>query len=275
MRRSTLLERSVRYACLATLAVFILFPVYYMIVTSLKSQREVFRNPGLWISEPTLANYAELARSGFPRSLLNSFVVAGGATVISLVVGVLAAYSLVCLRYRLRGTIRNALILAYLTPSALLFIPMAIIMSNLRQADTLHGLMLVYLSFTTPLATWLLMGFFSSLPPELEEQARVDGATRIQALYLVLIPLVRPGLVAVGIITFTSGWNEFLYALVLNLSPEAYTVPIAISHLISGDVYRWGEIMAGSVIASVPIMVLYYLGQRSVVDGLSTGAVKG
>lgn len=272
---SILVHRSVRYASLTALGIFILFPVYYMIVMSFKSQSEVFQNPGLWIQHPTLGNYAAVAKNGVLHGLLNSLIVACGSTIVSLAVSVLAGYSLARLRYRLRGAVKGLLIFSYLIPTTILFVPITVIMASIGLIDTLPGLIIVYLSFTTPLGTWLLMSFFQSLPPEIEEQARVDGATRIEALYHVLLPLTRPGLIAVGVIVFTAAWNEFLYALVLNITPSLFTLPLAISGLITGDVYRWGEIMAGSVIASLPVVVMYYVSQRLVVEGLTSVAVKG
>lgn len=273
--KPVLVHRSVQYASLTALGIFILFPVYYMVITSFKSTSEVFQNPGLWIHHPTLINYAAVVKNGVIHGLINSLIVAVGATILSLAVSILAGYSLARLKYRLQGAIKGLLIFAYLIPTTILFIPMTVIMADIGLIDTLPGLIVVYLSFTTPLGTWLLMGFFQSLPPELEEQAQVDGATRLEALYHILLPLTRPGMMAVGVIVFTAAWNEFLYALVLNITPNVYTLPLAISGLISGDVYRWGEIMAGSVIASLPVVIMYYVSQRLVVEGLTSVAVKG
>jgi multiple sugar transport system permease protein len=167
------------------------------------------------------------------------------------------------------------ILFAYLTPSALLFIPLSVIVSRLNLGNTLHGLIFVYLTFATPLSTWLLMGYFRSIPVDLEEAALIDGATRLVALFRVVMPLVAPGLIAVSVFTFTGAWNELLLALIFITSPDKRTVPVEVSYLITGDVFRWGLIMAGSVAAAVPVMVLYYLGQRFVVQGLAAGAVKG
>lgn len=270
-----MVQRSFKYAALAALAIFILFPVYYMLVTSFKTQNEILQNPGFWILHPTLVNYGAIVSNGVLHGVLNSAIVAVSSTIVALAVSVLGGYSLASLRYRLRGAVRYLLIFAYLIPSTILFIPMTVLMADVGLIDTLPGLIICYLSFTTPLGTWLLMGFFQSLPPELEEQARVDGATRVGALWHILLPLTRPGMMAVGVIIFTAAWNEYLYALVLNISPAVYTLPLAISGLISGDVYRWGEIMAGSVIASLPVVSMYYLSQRFVIEGLTSVAVKG
>ncbi len=149
------------------------------------------------------------------------------------------------------------------------------IVAQLRIGNTLHGLIFVYLTFAAPLSTWLLMGFFRSIPVDLEEQAMVDGATRFQAMTRVLLPLSAPGLIAVSVFTFTGAWNELLLALIFITTPSRQTVPVALQYLITGDVFRWGLIMAGAVVAALPVMILYYLAQRFVVQGLAAGAVKG
>ncbi len=178
------------------------------------------------------------------------------------------------LRYRGRKWLGRLILFAYLTPSSLLFIPLAVIINRLQLGNTLRGLVFVYMTFSAPLCTWLLMGFFRSVPFDLEEQAMVDGATRMQALGKILLPLAAPGLVAVSVFTFTGAWNELLLALIFTTSREIRTIPVALQYLITGDVFRWGQIMAGSVVAAVPVMLLYYLSQRFVVQGLAAGAVK-
>jgi multiple sugar transport system permease protein len=156
-----------------------------------------------------------------------------------------------------------------------LFIPLAVISANLKISDTLHGLMIIYLSFVVPLGTYLLLGFFKNLVGELEEAARVDGASRLQALWYILLPLIAPGIASVGILTFTACWNEYLYALVLNPSPQFRTLPVAITFLQTADETPISLIMAYSTIAAIPILILFFVGQRFIVEGLQTGAVKG
>lgn len=269
-------QKILYYSLLALLALVILFPIYYMIIISLKLPRDIYRLPSLLPLNPTLRNYSDLlVGNNFLTNILNSIIVAGLATAISVAVSCMAAYSLVRLKYRYRTLAGRLILLAYLTPSALLFIPLSVIVAQLRLGNTLHGLIFVYLTFAAPLSTWLLMGFFRSIPADLEEQAMVDGATRVQAMTRVLLPLSTPGLIAVSVFTFTGAWNELLLALIFITSPDKQTVPVALQYLITGDVFRWGLIMAGSVVAAVPVMVLYYLAQRFVVQGLAAGAVKG
>ena len=264
------------YSMLVLLALVILFPIYYMIIISLKIPRDIYRKPSLLPINPTFQNYADLlGRDEFLTNIGNSIIVAGLATLFSVAISCMAAYSLVRLKYRFRDWIGRLILFSYLTPSALLFIPLSVIIAQLKLGNTLQGLIFVYLTFSAPLSTWLLMGFFRSIPPDLEEQAMVDGATRVEAIWKVLLPLSAPGLIAVSVFTFTGAWNELLLALIFITSPEKQTVPVALQYLITGDVFRWGLIMAGSVLAALPVMTLYYLAQRFVVQGLAAGSVKG
>jgi multiple sugar transport system permease protein len=269
-------QKILYYVLLVLMAVAILFPIYYMVMVSLKTPKDIYRTPSLLPVNATLQNYEDLfLDDDFLRNIRNSLIVASSATFVSVLFSCLAAYSLVRLKYRLRNWIGRLILFTYLTPSALLFIPLSVIIARLQLSNTHHGLIFVYLTFAAPLSTWLMMGYFKSIPVDLEEQAMVDGATRWQAFYKILMPLVVPGLIAVSVFTFTAAWNELLYALIFITSPNLQTVPVAISYLITGDVFRYGLIMAASVSAAVPVMALYYLAQRFVVAGLAAGAVKG
>ena len=276
LNKLSMRQKLLYYSLLALLALVIIFPIYFMGIISLKLPKDIYRSPSLLPIGATLQNYSDLLlKQDYLINIRNSLIVATSATVISVFISSLAAYSLVRLRYRFRDWVGRLILFTYLTPSALLFIPLAVIIARLRLGNTLHGLIFVYLTFSAPLSTWLLMGFFRGIPADLEEQAMVDGATRLQALFRILLPLSAPGLIAVSVLTFTGAWNELLLALIFITSPEKQTVPVALQYLITGDVFRWGLIMAGSVIAAVPVMVLYYLSQRFVVQGLAAGAVKG
>ena len=266
-----------KYTMLLIVAIFVLYPVYYMLTLSFRSQDSLWSNPTLLpASDSTLENFkAAFTNPEFRKAIYNSLVVCSSATLLAVIFGVMSAYALTILNFKGRDTMGRIIIIAFLTPGALLFIPFAVIMANLSLSNSLRGLVLVYLSFTVPLSTYLLLGFFKSLPPELEQAARIDGANRIQALWYVLVPLVAPGLISVAIITFTGAYNELLYSLVINVSPEVRTVPVAILNLSVADEVPWGRTMAYSSIAAIPIMAIYFLGQRFVVEGLQTGSVKG
>jgi multiple sugar transport system permease protein len=274
--RVSLSQQILRYSILVILAIVIIFPIYYMVMISLKTPKDIYRTPSLLPVNATLQNYDDLfTKNDFLLNIRNSIFIASSATAISVLFSCLASYSLVRLKYRFRDWIGRLILFTYLTPAALLFIPLSVIIARLGLSNTHHGLIFVYLTFAAPLSTWLLMGYFKSIPVDLEEQAMVDGATRWQAFYKILLPLVVPGLIAVSVFTFTGAWNELLYALIFITSPNLRTVPVSISYLITGDVFRFGLIMASAVSAAVPVMVLYYLAQRFVVQGLAAGAVKG
>jgi multiple sugar transport system permease protein len=255
---------------------FVLFPVYWMIITSLKLPREIFRVPSLWPQVFTQSNYRSLIEDkDFLIAIRNSFIVASSVTLISLVVASLAAYSMVRFHYRFKGLIGRLILFAYLTPTSLLFIPLSILIARLQLGNTLHGLILVYLTFSLPVSTWMLQAYFAAVPRELEEQGMIDGLTRLGALFRIVLPLSAPGLAAVAIFTFTGAWNELLLALVLITSESRRTAPLALNYLITSDVLPWGPLMAGAVLSSLPLMLLYFVAQRFVVQGMTAGSVKG
>ena len=263
-------------AAMALALVFVLFPIYWMVITSLKLPREIFRVPSLWPQVFTGANYRILIEDkDFLVAIRNSFVVASSVTLISLVVASFAAYSMVRFRYRFKGLIGRLILFAYLTPTSLLFIPLSILIARLQLGNTLHGLIFVYLTFSLPVSTWMLQAYFAAVPRELEEQGMIDGLSRLGALFRIVLPLSAPGLAAVAIFTFTAAWNELLLALVLITSESRRTAPLALNYLITSDVLPWGPLMAGAVLSSIPLMVLYFVAQRFIVKGMTAGSVKG
>lgn len=276
MVKKSFLSRLGLYTALIVLLIFVIFPIYYMLTVSFRSQSSMFSNPSWFPVDLSLKNYrVAFASREFLTSMRNSIVVGLVTTSVGLIFSILAAYSLTILRYRGRDTFGRVIIVAFLTPGALLFIPLAVIAARLNISNTLHGLMIIYLSFIVPLGTYLLLGFFRNLVGELEEAARMDGASRLQALWFILLPLIAPGVASVAILTFTACWNEYLYALVLNPNPEFRTLPVAVTFLQVADESPIGLIMAYSAIGAVPILILFFIGQRFIVEGLQTGAVKG
>ena len=275
-RRRFLMGRVLSYAALIIAVILVLFPIYWMLATSLKLPRDILRVPSLWPSRFSLANFEKLLADGqFLLSIRNSFIVASTVTVISVIISSFAAYSMVRFRYRFRGVIGRLILFAYLTPGSLLFIPLSIVMAQLKLGNSLQGLILVYLTFSLPLSTWLLQGYFRGVPRELEEQGMIDGLSRFGALLRITLPLSAPGLAAVAIFTFTGAWNELLFALVLTTSESVRTAPLALNYLITSDVLPWGPLMAGAAISSVPLMILYFVAQRFMVAGMTDGSVKG
>ena len=268
--------RVLSYFALAVAMLLVLFPLYWMVITSLKLPREIMRVPSLWPQVLTLNNYRTLlADIGFLVSIRNSMIVAGAVTLISIVISSLAAYSLARHRTRFRGLIGRLILFAYLTPTSLLFIPLSILMARLGLGNSLHGLILVYLTFALPVSTWMLQGYFRAIPRELEEQGMIDGLSRLGALLRIVLPLSAPGLAAVAIFTFTGAWNELLLALVLITSESQRTSPVALNALITSDILPWGPLMAGATLSSLPLMALYFVAQRFMTAGLTAGSVKG
>ncbi len=269
-----------RHLCLYLILFFVFlviaFPIYWMLTISLKIPRDIYRLPSLWPHNVTGDNYRVLIdEKGFLTNIKNSLIVAGSVTIVSVIMSSFAAYSIVRFKYRFKGLIGRLILFAYLTPVSLLFIPLSIIVARLNLGNSLFGLVVVYLAFSIPLSTWLLSGYFRGVPADLEEQALVDGSGRLGALFRILLPLSAPGLVAVAIFTFTGAWNELLLALIFITSEDKRTVPLALNYLITGDVFLWGPIMAGAVFSSLPVIVLYFMAQRFMVAGMTSGSVKG
>jgi multiple sugar transport system permease protein len=275
-QRRVLFGRMLSYAALTVAVLLVLFPIYWMVITSLKLPREIYRVPSLWPKTFTLDNFSKLlSDGGFLIAIRNSLIVSTIVTLISVIISSFAAYSMVRFRYRFRGVFGRLILFAYLTPGSLLFIPLSIVMAQLKLGNSLVGLVFVYLTFSLPLSTWLLQGYFRGVPRELEEQGMIDGLTRFGALIRIVLPLSAPGIAAVAIFTFTGAWNELLFALVLITSESQRTAPLALNYLITSDVLPWGPLMAGAVVSSVPLMILYFVAQRFMVAGMTEGSVKG
>jgi ABC-type glycerol-3-phosphate transport system permease component len=252
-------------------------PFYWMIATSLKHDKEIYGYEATLIPEkPTLANYATVFReTPYMLYLRNSVVVAVGSTVLSMIIAVLAAYGIARLDFPGRAFLARGLVFTYLVPTSLLFIPMFAMMSAFRLTDSLYGLTIAYLGFDVPFCTWLLMGYFKSVPVELEEAARVDGCNRIGALVRIVLPMSLPALVVVTFFSFTHAWNEFLYAHVFTSTTSARTVTTGLVNFMSQDVFFWGPLMASTVMSALPPVLMFLVFQRWVVKGLTLGGVKG
>lgn len=265
------------YLILLVAVVWTLLPMYWVMISSLKPDADFYNLKDiLWPASFTLQHYSDmLFRSDFPVNLRNSFTVALATTAVSTVVGSMAGYSLVRLRYVGRAAFGRLLIYCYLAPGSVLFIPIFGMMVHLHLTNSLFGLGLTYLTFTVPFCTWMMMGYMDTVPVELEEAALVDGATRWTTLWRIILPLTVPALVVVSVFSFTLSWNEFLYALVLVQNQSVMTAPVGLAFLQTGDVFFWGKIMAASVIMSLPPLVVYLFGQRWIVSGWTLGSVKG
>jgi multiple sugar transport system permease protein len=273
-------QRTLRlYLPLAFFAVFLLFPFLWMLIVSFKPDRDLLDtrlNPFL-LPRVTLDHYIYLfQQTNFVRWVVNTFVVTVGSMILSLAVSILAGYALGRLRFRGGNTLGVAIFLAYLVPPTLLFIPLSQVVSRFGIYNSYWALILTYPTFLIPFASWLLMGYFRTISRELEDAALVDGASRLQAMWRIVLPLALPGVLSAGIFCFTLGWNEFLYALVFMGSGAMKTVPVGVvSDLIKADVYFWGSLMAAGILGSVPVAIAYSFFVDHYISGLTAGATKG
>jgi multiple sugar transport system permease protein len=267
---------------------FLLFPFYFMVMTSLKADGEIYdltANPFIIqlspahadsSGGPTLEHYRKLLReTPFSTWFCNSVLVSVLATAISLVIAILAAYSLGRLRFRGAPSFATAMFLTYLIPTSLLFLPLAQVVNRLGLADSVWALVLTYPTFLVPFCTWLLLGYFRTIPQEIEECAMVDGCTRFQALIRIVLPVAIPGIVCAVLFAFMTSWNEFIYALTFISSTAQKTTTVGVTaELIRGDILYAGTLMAGAVLGSIPIVLVYVVLMGYYVSGLTQGAIK-
>jgi multiple sugar transport system permease protein len=266
------------YLPLFVILIVLLFPFYWMALTSIKPDEQLIDmnkfNP-FWVVHPTFKHISKLLfDTQYPRWLWNTMYVAVGATTLSIIASVLAAYAIVRLRFKGADTVGVLIFFAYLVPPSILFIPLASVIQAYGLFDSPLSLILVYPTLLIPFSTWLLMGYFKTIPYELEECALIDGASRWQILTKIIVPLAIPGMISAFIFSFTLCWNEFIYALTFLQSTPNKTVPVAIvNEFVDGDIYKWGSLMAGALVGSLPLVILYAFFVEHYVSAM-TGAVK-
>jgi multiple sugar transport system permease protein len=276
-RNGRLLQMTMTYLVLAALLVVSLFPFYWMGLTSFRTGKQVYVKEQVLVPRDlTWENYQFVfTERPTARWLRNSIVISFASSSLSVLIGILAGYAIVRLKFWGNRTIARGVLFTYLLPSSLLFIPMFILMFNLRLTGGLGGLLLAYLSFNVPFCTWLILGYFRSIPEELENAARIDGCSRLGVLARIVLPLAMPGIVTAFIFGFTNAWNEFLYAVVLVNRRELMTLPTGLGSYVLGDVFLWGPLMATALITTLPPVLLFIAVQRFVVAGMTLGSVKG
>jgi multiple sugar transport system permease protein len=268
------------YANLLPFIFFALFPFYFMLITSFKSNAELYslKSVPLWIQKGVIVDHYRYLffRTEFLIWIKNSLIISVAATSISLVISILAGYSIARLRSPGVSSFGTAVFITYLVPPTLLFLPLSQVVVWLGIADSIWALIVTYPTFLVPFSTWLLMGYFRTIPREIEECALVDGATRMQTLLRIVLPMAIPGIVCVVLFSFTLTWNEFIYALTFVSQSSQKTAIVGVTaDLIRGDIYYWGSLMAGAVLASVPVVAGYVIFLDYYVSGLTAGAVKG
>jgi multiple sugar transport system permease protein len=261
---------------LAIFTVWTLFPLLWILTTSVKTNRELYQEATIFPTTFTWQHFDQIInQTRFMTYFKNSLMVSIVTMLLAMVIGVLAAYAISRLNFRGRMFMARATIVTYLVPGSLLFIPLFQIAYALRLTDKAIGLVVIYLVHAVPFCTWLAISYFNTIPYELEEAALVDGATRPQALFRIVLPLALPALAVIGLYAFTQSWNEFLFSLLLISRDSQKTIPSGLAGLINGDTYQWGALMAGALLSSIPPILIYVAAQKWVVSGLAGGAVKG
>ncbi len=256
-----------------------LFPFYWMAITSIKPDSELYNRHmmPLLVRHPTLEHYVDLlTETHFLRWTWNTMLVAVISTGISLVFGTMLAYPLARMRFAGASLLAMTVAAVYLVPQPLLFLPLADVINRLGLGNTLTSVILTYPTMLVPFCAWLLLGYFKSVPRDLEEAARIDGASRLQTMWRIFLPLCTPGFISAGIFAFTLAQNEFLYALIFLTKSSVRTVPVGvITEMIRGDVFYWGQLMAGALLGSVPVALIYSFFVEHYVTGLTSGSVRG
>jgi len=278
MRRqqSQLVRRIVLTSGLLFFGLWTIVPLYWIVVTAIKPNLLIYREPTIFPTQVTAEHFVfVLTRTPFLLYVKNSVLVTLVTSGLAMVIGTLAAYAIVRLTFRGREWFARAAVVTYLVPGSLLFIPMFQVIYSIGLIDNIVGLMVTYLTFTVPFATWMMIGYFRNVPGELEDAALVDGCSRVQALARIMIPIALPALAVVALFAFTLSWNEFLYALVFIGSDSQKTLTLGLIGLVRGDTFPWGPMMAAALLGALPPTLVYIVSQRWVVSGLAAGSVKG
>lgn len=270
------LGNTVCYAYLTILSICAAFPMVWILLSSVKGKGEITGDPTAFLPKTiSFENYRiVLEQLKFTDNIGNSIIIAGCTTLIAILISALGAYGVVRFFPRFGKVLTRVLITTYMFPPILLAVPYSIIMGKMGMMNNRLGLVIVYLSFSVPYAVWLLVGFFQTVPLEIEEAARVDGANKLMVFGEVVLPIVAPGIVAVAIYTFINAWNEFLYSLILMNSSSKMTVAVALKSLEGQEVLDWGVMMAASALVVIPSVVFFMLIQKKIAGGLAAGSVK-
>lgn len=283
--RTTLLTRSQRekvglgFRGLAILPflVFVLFPFVWIVITAFKGELQISQRTSLWWPDPwTLEQFHTLlTKTQYPLWFRNTVTISAITTALSVLFAALGGYALARLKFRGAGSLTTVLLITYLLPGSLMFIPMYRILTTLGAINSHMSLILTYPTFLMPFATWVMLGYYRGIPEDLEEAAMIDGANRLTAFWRITLPLATPALLAVTLFAFTNAWNEFLFAFIFLTSESLITLPVGLQKLVFADIYPYGQLMAASLIMSIPVVIMYTFAQRFVVEGLTAGSVKG
>lgn len=275
-KRSRIMRTTATYGILMIALLWTIFPIYWMIKSSLTVNEEMYvARPPLFSNVITFDHYIDLIyNTSFMHNVWNSFVIAAITTIISLAIGILGSYAMTRLKYPGRSFFRNSIIISYLMPTAVLFVPMYVFVSSLGFYDNKYALLIIYPTFVVPYCCYMLISYFKAIPYALEEAALIDGCNRLQTLWYIIMPIALPGIAVVATFAFTMAWNEYLYAMIMTTSNVQKTATVAISGFKYADSAIWGRIMSASVVCSLPVTLLYIVAQSMLISGKYEGSVK-
>lgn len=275
-KRSRIMRTTATYGILMIALLWTIFPIYWMIKSSLTVNEEMYvAKPPLFSNVITFDHYIDLIyNTSFMHNVWNSFVIAAITTIICLAIGILGSYAMTRLKYPGRSFFRNSIIISYLMPTAVLFVPMYVFVSSLGFYDNKYSLLIIYPTFVVPYCCYMLISYFKAIPYALEEAALIDGCNRLQTLWYIIMPIALPGIAVVATFAFTMAWNEYLYAMIMTTSNVQKTATVAISGFKYADSAIWGRIMSASVVCSLPVTLLYIVAQSMLISGKYEGSVK-
>lgn len=275
-KRSRIMRTTATYGILMIALLWTIFPIYWMIKSSLTVNEEMYvARPPLFSNVITFDHYIDLIyNTSFMHNVWNSFVIAAITTIICLAIGILGSYAMTRLKYPGRSFFRNSIIISYLMPTAVLFVPMCVFVSSLGFYDNKYALLIIYPTFVVPYCCYMLISYFKAIPYALEEAALIDGCNRLQTLWYIIMPIALPGIAVVATFAFTMAWNEYLYAMIMTTSNVQKTATVAISGFKYADSAIWGRIMSASVVCSLPVTLLYIVAQSMLISGKYEGSVK-
>lgn len=275
-KRSRVMRTTATYGILIIALLWTIFPIYWMIKSSLTLNEEMYvARPPLFSNVITFDHYIDLIyNTSFMHNVWNSFVIAAITAIICLAIGILGSYAMTRLKYPGRSFFRNSIIISYLMPTAVLFVPMYVFVSSLGFYDNKYALLIIYPTFVVPYCCYMLISYFKAIPYALEEEALIDGCNRLQTLWYIIMPIALPGIAVVATFAFTMAWNEYLYAMIMTTSNVQKTATVAISGFKYADSAIWGRIMSASVVCSLPVTLLYIAAQSMLISGKYEGSVK-
>ena len=275
-KRSRVMRTTATYGILIIALLWTIFPIYWMIKSSLTVNEEMYvARPPLFSNVITFDHYIDLIyNTSFMHNVWNSFVIAAITAIICLAIGILGSYAMTRLKYPGRSFFRNSIIISYLMPTAVLFVPMYVFVSSLGFYDNKYALLIIYPTFVVPYCCYMLISYFKAIPYALEEAALIDGCNRLQTLWYIIMPIALPGIAVVATFAFTMAWNEYLYAMIMTTSNVQKTATVAISGFKYADSAIWGRIMSASVVCSLPVTLLYIVAQSMLISGKYEGSVK-